>query len=135
SRTCMRPRVAIVTNALPTYRRGFVRGLIAGLGTDLTLFCQDRIPGMNLELIHAEFPSHVRIVRAWDAPRQSIGWQWLPFAEIARNYDVFVFTGAPRILSTLLFASLLRLMGRPVILWGQAHSAGAGSLLERVRLV
>jgi glycosyltransferase involved in cell wall biosynthesis len=130
----MRPRVAIVTNALPTYRRGFVRGLIAALGTDLTIYCQDRVAGMNLELIHAEFPANVRTVRAWDAPRQRIGWQWLPFVELMRNYDVYVFTGAPRILSTLLFATLLRLMGRPVVLWGQAHSAGASQPLERLRL-
>jgi glycosyltransferase involved in cell wall biosynthesis len=127
-------RIAVVTNVLPVYRRDYYRRLIEKLGSNLTIYCQDRIPGMNLKLVHDELGNSVRLVKVCSAEREKIVWQWLPYRELIRGYDIYFLEGNPRVVSTVLFATVLRLLRRKVVICGQKHTAGAKPLFEATRL-
>jgi glycosyltransferase involved in cell wall biosynthesis len=127
-------RVAFVTNVMPHYRQAFFAELFMRPELALTVYCQAAIPGMNLTTVHDKFPGHVRLVPAVTASRERIGWQILPWRELLRDYDVLFVQGNPRILSNVAFASTARLLGRHVVIWGQAHTAGAGRFSEALRL-
>jgi len=127
-------RIAVVTNVLPHYREAFYAELFQRQELDVTVYCQESIPGMSLRTVHEKFPERVRLVRSASAPRELVGWQRLPWRELLGNYDMFFVMGNPRILSSVAFASTALLLGRPVVLWGQAHTAGANRITERLRL-
>jgi len=130
----MNPRVAIVTNVIPSYRRAFYERLVATLGDRLTIYCQTHIPGMNLKVEHEHFRDNVRLVNCLSLDHEKVAWQRLPIRALLRDHDVYFFTGNPRVLSTLFWATVLRLLGRPVVIWGQAHTAGAHGWSETLRL-
>jgi glycosyltransferase involved in cell wall biosynthesis len=131
----MSPRIAVITNVIPSYRAPFYDRVVAAIGDKLRIYCQTSIPGMNLHVCHQQFVNNVRKVRCWSTYREKIAWQWLPLVQLLREHDVYVFTGNPRILSTLVLATLLRLIGRPVVIWGQLHTAGAKPCTEKLRLL
>jgi glycosyltransferase involved in cell wall biosynthesis len=126
-------RVAVVTNVLPTYRRAFYDALCAAGEFSVTVFCQERLPGFNLAPAHEQIGCPVRLLRFAGSERALV-WQRLPVRELWSGFDAYVFYGNIRVLSNLLWASLFHAAGRPVLLWGQAHTAGANPRLERVRL-
>ena len=126
-------RVAVVTNVIPSYRRGFYRRLFARSGPGIRVFCQSHLPGFNLELIHSEFADHVTLVPFWGSERGLV-WQQLPVWRLWRDFDVYVFYGNPRVVSGVLWATLFRLLGRRAVLLGQVHSSGANVFTERLRL-
>jgi glycosyltransferase involved in cell wall biosynthesis len=128
-------RIAVVTNVLPHYREAFYRELFRRPEVAVTVYCQDSIPEMNLTTVHHAFPENVRIVRATLGPREIIGWQHLPWRRLLSDYDVLFVYANPRILSNVALASLARLLGRAVVLWGPARSAGATGLGARIRLM
>jgi hypothetical protein len=123
-------RVAYVTNVIPHYREAFFRELFKRPELDVTVYCQQSIPGMNLTTVHQQFPERVRLVRAASRAREQLAWQWLPWRELLNNYDVLFVQGNPRVVSNVLFASFARLMGRAVVLCGQARTAGASRITE-----
>ena len=129
-----RLRVAVVTNALPHYREDFYRLLFQCEELDLKVFCQDRVPGLNLELVHDRFSDHVTLVRVLALKREMLGWQRLPWRRLLSSFDVLFVIGNPRILSNMALAGVARFLGRPVVIWGQAHTAGAGGVGEWLRL-
>ena len=124
------PRVAIITNVIPHYRLAFYQRLEEA-GLDYTVFCQDHLPGFNLRLVHNQL-ENVHLVRSLGSERRVV-WQFLPVLRLLA-YDVLVFYGNPRVLSTVVWATLLHLLGKRVILWGQAHGAYSDGWSERVRL-
>lgn len=126
-------RVAVVTNVIPSYRRGFYRRLFARSQPEIRVFCQSRLPRFNLKLIHEEFAGHVTLVPFWGSERALV-WQQLPVRRLWRDYDAYVFYGNPRVLSGVLWATLFHLLGRRVVLLGQVHSSGASAFTERLRL-
>ena len=128
-----RPRVAVITNALPSYRRAFYDRLCAAGEFAVTVYCQEHLPGFNLALAHNEVQCPVRLLRFAGSERAAV-WQRLPVRELWAGYDACVFYGNIRILSNVVWASLFRAAGKPVLLWGQAHTAGANPYTERVRL-
>jgi glycosyltransferase involved in cell wall biosynthesis len=127
-------RIAVVTNVIPIYRYDYYRRLIEKFGSNLTVYCQDRIPGMNLQLVHEKLGHSVRLVKAWSARREKIAWQWLPYRELISGYDIYFLEGNPRILSTIVLATLLRVLGKNVVICGQKHTAGANPLFATIRL-
>ncbi|HET9234765.1 MAG TPA: glycosyltransferase [Candidatus Eisenbacteria bacterium] len=127
-------RVALVVNVLPHYRAAFYRILLQRPDLDVRVFCQSVLPGMNLELIHDRFPDHVILVPATGSNDGQISWQWLPWRRLLTEFDVLFVHGNPRIVSNVVLATLARLMGRRVVLWGQAHTASANPWTERLRL-
>jgi glycosyltransferase involved in cell wall biosynthesis len=126
--------VAVVTNVIASYRRGLYRCLLKSSEHRIHIFCQSHLPGFNLELIDHEFAEHVTILPFWGSERGLV-WQQLPLRRLWRQYDAYVFYGNPRVLSNVLWATLFRLLGRRVVIRGQAHSAGANAVTEWARLL
>lgn len=127
-------RIAIITNVLPNYRQKFYEKLLDHFGDRITIFCQRNISGTNLSTVHKNFITNVHLVRCASFNRESLSWQFLPFRYLINRYDVYIFTGNPRVISTVIFATLLLILGRTVVIWGQLHTAGSNPLLERLRL-
>lgn len=127
-------KVAIITNVLPNYRGDFYHTLHSRLGSDLTIYCQAHIPGLNLKTIHNEFKGCVRLVRSISISRERLSYQFLPFNELLSGYDIYFFYGNPRVISNVLMATLLRIIGKKVVIWGQLHTAGANKVYEDIRL-
>lgn len=127
-------RVAVVTNVLPHYRSGFYRRLFARDDIDARVFCQAFIPGMSLDVKHDQFPGRVTLVPFWALQRERLGWQRLPWRRLLSSFDVLFVQGNPRVLSNVVLATVARGLRRPVVIWGQAHTAGGGGLTERLRL-
>lgn len=127
-------RVAVVTNVLPHYRAAFYRCLFQNGDIDVRIFCQASIPGMTLKLVHDQFRDHVTLVTSLCMKREWLGWQRLPWRRLLSSFDVLFVLGNPRIVSNVVLASLARGLSKPVVIWGQAHTAGARPLTERLRL-
>lgn len=128
------PRIAILTNVVPTYRRGFYDRLFAQQDLVVTVYCQPAIPGTNVEPIHDRYPGRIKLVRSVGLKGETLAWQFTPWRELL-TYDVVFVDGNPRILSHAVTASLLRLLRRNVVLWTMGHSYRANALTERIRLL
>ena len=129
----MVPKVAIVTNVVPSYRTGFYDRLFARKDLLVDVYCQSHIPGMNVRPVHDRYPGRVHLVRAISADKEALSWQSLPWRKILFGYDVVFVDGNPRIVSHAMAASVLRLLGRTVVLWTMGHSY-RDSATERIRL-
>jgi len=126
--------VAIITNIITTYREGFYERLFRQEDLNVTVYCQDRMPGMNLKSIHEKYGDRVKIVKFISAPKEKIAWQFLPWREIFKNYDVVFVGGNPRVLSDLLISTALHFARKGIVLWTMAHSFRANALTENIRL-
>jgi glycosyltransferase involved in cell wall biosynthesis len=127
-------RVAVVMNVLPHYRSPFYRRLFRRTDMDVRVFCQASVPGLNLELVHEQFPEHVTIVPSWSMTRDRLGWQRLPWRTLLSSFDVLFVLGNPRVVSNAVLSTWARTAGRAVVIWGQAHTAGGNRLTEGLRL-
>ena len=128
-------KIGITTNIITTYRKGFYDRLFSKPDIDVTVYCQDHMPGMNLLSIHKQYPSNVKIIKFISAKKEKIVWQFLPWKEIITKYDVVFVSGNPRVLSDVVLGTLLRLMGKRVVLWTMAHSYRGNKLTESIRLL
>ncbi len=131
----MKPiRVAVVTNVLPHYRAASYERLIRRDDLEVRVYCQTGIPGMNLDVVHDRFADHVTLVSSMCLRREWLGWQWLRWRRLLSSFDVPFIQGNPRVVSNVLVACLAVLLGKPVIIRGQAHTANADARTERLRL-
>lgn len=126
--------IAVVTNLIPSYRRGFYRRLFAAPDVHVTVFCQRDLKGVNVKSIGHEFGDRVRVVDACVASGERLSWQFLPFGEISSDYDVVFVDGNPRNLSHAVLASVLRAQQRPLVLWTMARSFRGNRATEAMRL-
>ena len=127
-------RIAIITNVIPSYRYDFYRRVVNHDDLDVTIFCQSHIPGTNLDLIDKEFGKSAVRRFFWSLSREKLAWQFLPFRRLLTNFDVYFFYGNPRVLSNVIYATIFKLLGKKVVIWGQAHTWGADKLFESIRL-
>ncbi len=127
-------KIGIVLNILPSYRGGFYDIIFKKKEVDVTVYAQNKIPGMNLNLIHDHYPDNVKLVKFICAKREKICWQFLPFYEIFTKYDVVFVDGNPRQVSHFVIATLLRLFRKKVVLWTMAHSYRGFAPTENLRL-
>lgn len=127
-------RVAIITNVIANYREDFYRRILADEFMAITVFCQDAIPGMNLKTVHENFAKNVKLIKSIGLAKEKIAWQFLPFWDLYKNHDVLFFYGNPRVLSNVIYSVLFKILGKKVIIWGQAHTAGANPIMEKIRL-
>lgn len=129
-----RPRVAVITNIIPHYRRDFYRRVFANPAFDCHVFCQGDLPGANIRTVEREFPARVTIVPALTFRNERFSWQAIPLAAIRQGFDVCFVYGNPRVLSGVVASLFLRAQAMPIIIWGQAHSAESSPRLEAIRL-
>ena len=127
--------VAIISNTIPTYREGFYDRLFMHEDLSVTVYCQDHIPGMNLKPIHEKYGDRIKIIKFISTRKEKIVWQFLPWREIFKDYDVVFVMGNPRVLSDVLISIALHLSGKGIVLWTMAHSFRANALTERIRLL
>lgn len=127
-------RVAIIQSAVPHYRRDYYERLLQESSINYTVFCQPTFPAANLDLIHRELGcDYVEV--AFVGRGNRLVWQWLPLRNLWSGYDVYVFYGNPRVFSNVLWATLFRLLGKPIVIHGPARSFRAYSPTERLRLL
>jgi glycosyltransferase involved in cell wall biosynthesis len=129
------PRIAILTNVVPSYRQGFFDRLFARTDVSVHVYCQAELPGTNVKPIHGNYPAHVTVIPARAMKGEALVWQHTPWRQVLFGYDVVFVAGNPRVLSHAMAATLLRLLGRNVVLWTMAHSFGANRWSEGVRLL
>jgi glycosyltransferase involved in cell wall biosynthesis len=130
---CCVPRVAILTNVVPSYREGFYDRLFARSDIAVDVYCQAHLPGVNVKTIHGKYPARVHLVPALSAPNEALVWQRTPWRQLF-GYDVVFVSGNPRVVSHAVAATLLRLTRRHVVLWTMGHSFGARGWTEWLRL-
>ena len=128
-------KIAIVVNIIPNYREGFYDRLFSRKDLLVKVYCQDRIPGMNLKTIHNKYPNNVKLLKYFSAKREKLSWQFIPWREVLIGYDVVFVEGNPRNLSHAILASYLRLFRKKVVLWTMAHSFRGYALTENLRLL
>ena len=128
-------KIAIITNAIPVYRKGFYDRLFRRDDIEVKVYCQDNIPGMNFISTQDQYPENVKIVKCLSAKKEKIVWQYLPWREIINEFDVVFVSGNPRIVSDLLFGSYLKLINKKVVLWTMAHSFRGSKFTEGIRLL
>lgn len=127
-------RVALVTNVVPHYRAAFFARLLGRSDMNVQVFCQASLPGMHVATSHGDLGDRVTLVDYVGLSRERLGWQRLPWRQLLSSYDVLIVAANPRVLSNVVLTSMARLLGKPVVLYGQAHTAGAHRLTERLRL-
>jgi glycosyltransferase involved in cell wall biosynthesis len=130
----MVPNVAIITSVLPSYRAGFYDRLFARTDLRVQVYCQSDVPGVNVRPVHERYPGRVTLVKAIAADSEALTWQWIPWTKIVSSYDVVFVDGNPRNVSHAIVATLLRLLGRNVVLWTMGHSYRSNLTTERIRL-
>jgi glycosyltransferase involved in cell wall biosynthesis len=127
-------KIAIIVDIVASYRAGFYDILFENKDLEVTVYAQNKIPGMNLNFIHDRYPNNVKLVKYICADRQKIGWQFLPFFKIFKDYDVVVVEGNPRQISHFVLATTLRIFRNKVVLWTMAHSFRGFAPTENLRL-
>jgi len=127
-------RVAIITNIIPSYRYDFYRRILAEKTLEIRIFCQPSISGMKLQTVHDKFNNRVKLLKSFGLAKEKMAWQFLPFVQLYKNFDVLFFYGNPRVLSNVFYTVLFKILGKKVVIWGQAHTASANPKLEKLRL-
>lgn len=128
-------RIAVITNILPVYRQGFYDRLFAREDFVVDVFCQKYIPGLNIKTIHQRYPNNAQLVSFFSLSKERVSWQFIPWRKIHSCYDVVFIDGNPRVLSDLLYGTLLRVLGKKVVLWTMVHSYRNNSIREYFRLL
>jgi glycosyltransferase involved in cell wall biosynthesis len=127
-------RVAIVTNIIPPYRRDYFRRIFDDEALEVTVYCQEHIPKMNITSIHREFGERIVTMRYVGASNEIFGWQIFPLSLLFNNFDVYFIYGNPRIISNVFISLLLRALGKKVVICGQLHTYGSRKIFENIRL-
>jgi len=127
-------QIAILTNVIPQYREDMYHRLIEHYGSSLHIFCQNKIPGLNLKTVHGHFPHHLTQLKYLSLKNEKLAWQWLPCIKVLKEYDVIFVYGNIRVISNLFYSFIFRLFGKKVVIWGQYQTAGANKLLQKIRL-
>lgn len=128
-------KVAIITNIITSYRKGFYDRLFNIEDIHVEVFCQNSMPGMNLKSIHQDYPKRVHIIKYISAKKEKIVWQYIPWIKILKNFDVIFVAGNPRVITDVFFGTFCRLINKKVILWTMAHSFRGNKITENIRLI
>ncbi len=130
------PRVCVITNIVPHYRVSLYNSICRSEIAELSIFCQNEIPGINLESNASKLDAaiEVSIVPYVSMKRESLAWQFLPLRFFFRKWDAYLLTANPRVVSTVVYSLILKLLGRRVVGWAQLHSGRSNKLLERLKL-
>lgn len=127
-------KVAIITNIITAYREGFYDRLFMRDDLNVTVYCQNYMPGMDFTSIHEKYGERIKIIKFISAKQEKIAWQFLPWREILKNYEVVFIGGNPRVISDLLLSTFMHFTGKKIIHWTMAHSFRANAATERIRL-
>jgi glycosyltransferase involved in cell wall biosynthesis len=127
-------RISIITNILPKYREGFYDALLGREDVTVRVYCQEAIPGTDFETIHHKYEHNVVLLRFVSASREKVAFQFVPWKKVLSESDVIFISGNPRVLSDVIFGTLLVLLKKKVVLWTMARSFRNNSLSRSIRL-
>ncbi|MCX8523534.1 glycosyltransferase [Chryseobacterium formosus] len=127
-------KVAVITNILTSYRKGFLDRLFLRDDVDVKFYCQDSLSGTNFISIHEKYDDKVEIVKGYQYKGGLIGFQCLPIYKIIKENDVIFLDGNPRILSNIVISFVALFSRKKFIMWTMAHSYGANQFTEFLRL-
>jgi len=128
------PKIAIITNIIPSYRKGFYDLLFKSDDIDVNVFCQDHIKDLNIKCIHLDYKKNVNLIKFLSLYQEKLVWQFLPFWKIFKTYDIIIIDGNPRILTHFLFSTLLRLTNKKIVIWSMLHSFRNNNFTKFLRL-
>ena len=128
-----RKKIAILTNILPEYRRGFYSNIFANDKFDYKVFAQKET-GNFKSVLNFEFLNNIETVKHIDFFKGKISLQFLPWFDLFRNYDLIIVDGNPRILTHFFIATFFRLFGKRVILYSMLHSFKNNLFNEYIRV-
>ena len=128
------PKIAIITNIIPSYRKGFYDLLFKSEDIDVNVFCQDHIKGLNIKCIHLDYKKNVNLIKFLSLYQEKLVWQFLPYWKILKTYDIIIIDGNPRILTHFLFSTLLRLTNKKIVIWSMLHSFRNNNFTKFFRL-
>jgi len=126
-------KIAIICNIIPKYREGFYKKILKNKNYKVTIFCQKDLP-LPIETAHNKFRKYVKLLKYVSLGNEKFVITYLPIFHLLKNYDIFMVEGNPRYISHFLFANLLLLLKKKVILWTMAHSAANNQFREFIRL-
>lgn len=127
-------KIAVVTNVIPQYREDMYRRLFEYYGSDLQVYCQSDIPGVNLNLVHEKFKNNITLIKYISLRKEKLAWQFVPFIKLLTEYDIIFIYGNPRVLSSVFGSLILRVVGKKVVIWGQYHTASSSEKMKKLRL-
>jgi len=125
-------KIAVIIDTIPSYRKGFYEALAARKDMKITVFCQSHLPGFNVNVVLQDVPVEVRHLHFWGLESRIV-WQDLPVRQLWSSFDVVVLYGNPRFVSNVIWGTGLKWLGKPIVIWGQAHSYRANPNTERIR--
>jgi glycosyltransferase involved in cell wall biosynthesis len=127
-------RVAVIASVIAHYRAPFFQRLFDRPDLDVHVFCQAALRGVNMTVVHDRFAGRCTVVPTLSADRERLVWQRLPWRSLLSDFDVVFVVGNPRMLSSVCFSFVAKLMRRPIVIYGQGHTMGANAFTERLRL-
>jgi glycosyltransferase involved in cell wall biosynthesis len=127
-------KIAILTNILPGYRRGFYNNIFANEDFIIKVFAQNEMENIKSDLNH-EYNNNVETIKYFDFFKGKFSWQFLPWFDLFKNYDLIIVDGNPRILTHFLIATFFRLSGKRIILYSMLHSYKNNLLNEYIRVL
>ena len=128
-------KVAILTNIVPIYRKGFYDRVFKDTSYEVHVYCQSHIPGANYITINDHYPERIHTVKFISAKFERICWQFFPAYKIFKEFDVIILDGNPRILSHALFATLIGFTNKKLVIWSMVHSFNNNKFTEKLRLL
>lgn len=129
-----RVKVAVVINFMSSYRESFYEKLLNRTNLDVVVYCHEVPTGSSLKSVHHKFPRSVRVIDGSFIGGETLVWSKLPWKELLFDYDVVYVEGNPRYAAFALLATILRFMGKPVVLWTMVHSYRQSISRQRLRL-
>ena len=127
-------KIAVLVNFLPDYREDLYRRLLSRDDLDVTIFCHTPPTGAAFKSIHELFSPRVVVLPVYFFRGETLVWSVLPWWRLLTQFDVVVVEGNPRYVAHALLATLLRIMGKSVVLWTMVQSFRNDPRRQRIRL-
>ena len=126
-------KIAFIVNVIPSYREGFYKKIIANKNYHVKIFAQKDLP-TPIKTIDKKFKKNSEILRYFSIGNEKLVFTSLPIFKLLNNYDIFVVEGNPRYITHFLFATILKLLKKKVILCTMVHSHNKNMFREIIRL-
>jgi glycosyltransferase involved in cell wall biosynthesis len=126
-------RIAIITNVIPSYRKGFYDRIFEINNFEISVFCQSHIPGNNIENIAKDYPNNVIFLNFISLNNEYFVWQFLPWKRLCNDFDLIFIPGNPRVFSDVIFSLYCLFLKKKLVLWTIGRSYKGSFFSEKIR--
>ncbi len=127
-------RIAILTNVIPKYRKGFYDRIFNQDNKVIKVFCQKDTLQKSLKSVDYLYPSNVETFNNTNFFKGAFVWQNIPCSKILRNYDIIFVDGNIRHINQFIFAMAAKAIGKKVVIWSVAYSRNDKPFFRNIRL-